>query len=353
MKTIVMILVCVLVASLVGCNSSQHAKRMEPDWDAACEREAPFVKRPFIVMEDGRWLGNGICYGPHRDGQSPDGASPTREQLLEDLLILSKHWQMLRMYGSQDVTEDVLQLIREHDIDMKVVVGAWIATEARVNEAGEIVESFPETKAANRAEVATAIRLANEYPDVVAAVTVGNETHVSWSFHKVRTPVLVDYIRRVRANTTVPVSTADVFSYWARPESKALADEVDFIVTHIYAMWNGQQLEQAMDWTREQYEVNVLAHPDHKFVIGEAGWATQIHKDGDDGKYIKGDAGEDSQEAFYSEFVEWTRHMKIPYFYFEAFDEKWKGGDHPDGAEKHWGLYNSDRTPKKAIAAEE
>jgi exo-beta-1,3-glucanase (GH17 family) len=37
-------------------------------------------------------------------------------------------------------------------------------------------------------------------------------------------------------------------------------------------------------------------------------------------------------------------------FYFEAFDEKWKGGDDkPDGiAEKNWGIYRSDRTAKMA-----
>ena len=31
---------------------------------------------------------------------------------------------------------------------------------------------------------------------------------------------------------------------------------------------------------------------------------------------------------------------------FEAFDEKWKGGEHPNEVEKHWGLIKSDRTPK-------
>ena len=35
-------------------------------------------------------------------------------------------------------------------------------------------------------------------------------------------------------------------------------------------------------------------------------------------------------------------------FYFEAFDEKWKGGQHPAEVEKHWGVYRSDRTPKPA-----
>ncbi|TFG39021.1 MAG: glycosyl hydrolase, partial [Chromatiales bacterium] len=36
-------------------------------------------------------------------------------------------------------------------------------------------------------------------------------------------------------------------------------------------------------------------------------------------------------------------------FFFEAFDEPWKGSEFdPLGAEKHWGLFNVDRTPKQA-----
>ena len=39
-------------------------------------------------------------------------------------------------------------------------------------------------------------------------------------------------------------------------------------------------------------------------------------------------------------------------FLFEAFDEPWKGDPgNPAGAEKHWGLWNVDRTPKPAAAA--
>jgi exo-beta-1,3-glucanase (GH17 family) len=37
-------------------------------------------------------------------------------------------------------------------------------------------------------------------------------------------------------------------------------------------------------------------------------------------------------------------------FLFEAFDEPWKGDpDNPLNAEKYWGLFNVDRTPKQAM----
>jgi exo-beta-1,3-glucanase (GH17 family) len=37
-------------------------------------------------------------------------------------------------------------------------------------------------------------------------------------------------------------------------------------------------------------------------------------------------------------------------FFFEAFDEPWKGDPgNPRGAEKHWGLFKVDRTPKQVM----
>lgn len=42
--------------------------------------------------------------------------------------------------------------------------------------------------------------------------------------------------------------------------------------------------------------------------------------------------------------------MNITTFFFEAFDEDWKGeAGNSLGAEKHWGLFNMDRTPKSVM----
>jgi exo-beta-1,3-glucanase (GH17 family) len=316
---------------------------------AMIARQDPFIKRVFVASIDDRWLGNAVCYGPHRDGQSPDGASPTRDELFEDLKIMGRHWDMIRMYGSRGATETVLQIIQDEELEMKVVVGAWVATEASVGEDGQIIERFADTVQDNREEVNTAIRLANTFPDIVAAVTVGNESQVEWSDHKVRPSILIKYIRQARAQTRVPVSTADVSTYWAKSKSTPVADEVDFIVTHIYAMWNGQQIDNAMAWSKEQYALGFERHPDHQFVIGEAGWATDRLTGGEQDQWMSGDANEANQEVFYRDFIKWTTLNRIPNFFFEAFDENWKGSDEPKEVEKHWGLYNTNRTPKQTL----
>jgi hypothetical protein len=42
--------------------------------------------------------------------------------------------------------------------------------------------------------------------------------------------------------------------------------------------------------------------------------------------------------------------MNITTFWFEAFDEDWKGEpNEPLGAEKHWGLFTVNRRAKRAM----
>ncbi len=284
----------------------------------------------------------GISYGPYRRGQSPQtGVGPTKSQILEDLQILKKdRWQMIRTYGTEPFARRVCEVIREEKLELKLMLGAWIATEK--NDAKQ--------KSANQDQVDCAIELANEFPDVVAAVSVGNETQVFWSFHKVELPTLIRYVRNIRNQIKQPVTVADDFKYWTTDESKRLADELDFIVTHAYAMWLGEQLPDAVSWTEKQYKRVQKKHPSHLVVIGECGWATQKANHGEQAKLIKGKPGAAEQTKFLLAFIEWADKNRVPYFYFEAFDEPWKGGDDPAEVEKHWGIYREDRTAKPAAA---
>ncbi len=315
---------------------------------AACSRDAAaptaptgFGLRPLALEHGGAWIGSGICYGPHRDGQRPGGLAPSDDELRQDLALIAPRWRLIRTYGSAgDLPERLLTIIRADRLPVRVLLGAWIAPPAG------------DGAAANQAEVAMAIRLANAYPDVVAAVVVGNETQVSWSAHKVDLDVLIGHVRAVRAGTTVPVAVADDFGYWLEAGSERLARELDVVITHVHPMWNGVQLEEALAFTQAKYAAVGARHPDRPLVLGEVGWATRRHTEGDQGKYIKGVAGEAEQAAFYREVTAWANEARVPTMFFEAFDENWKGGDHPDEVEKHWGLFRADRTPKPAMVSQ-
>lgn len=328
-------LVLLLFTLVWGCGAASTGTEAE-------SRPTP-ARRP-VLSEPGAASPRGISYGPYREGQAPGGAQPSEAQLLEDLRILAEHWDMLRIYSSLGPAEPILRLIRDHDIPMRVMLGAWVHRERRDDDGLD-----PEKIAANEAEAESAIRLAHEYDDIVFAVCVGNETQVEWSGHRTRAERLVELIRRVRAGVPQPVATADDYNFWNKPESEAVAREIDFLVLHAYAMWNRQELEDAVPWTATTVRSIRELHPDLTIVLGETGWATRVHPTGDAARQIVGDYGEAEQARFYREFTAWAESAELPYFFFEAFDEPWKGGPHPDEVEKHWGLYNVDRTPKLAM----
>jgi exo-beta-1,3-glucanase (GH17 family) len=306
--------------------------------------------RTFEPTVDGQRIYNAVCYGPHRDGQRPGGIQPSAEEFLEDLRLMLSHWKMMRIYGSSEFADTLLAAIRDNGLDMKVMLGVWIDPEERHDDAGEVLERFEEAAAKNRREVDAAIRLANAYPEIVVAVSVGNESLIFWSAHRVPLDILMPHVRRVREGVDVPVTVADDFNYWNKPESRELASEIDFITMHAHPMWNGLQVEEALDWQREQLEDVKSMHTDRLVVIGETGWATSVINEGQQGELIKGKPGEEEQRIFYEAIRDWAEAERQIVFFFEAFDENWKGGMHPAEVEKHWGLFRADRTAKAAMS---
>jgi exo-beta-1,3-glucanase (GH17 family) len=286
--------------------------------------------------------GFGVGYGPFRDGQKPGGPWPTKEQIREDLHVIAQHWRMLRTYGSDEFSRHVCEVIKEDDLPLTIMVGVWVATE----------KDDADQQKANQTQVDGAINIANDFPGIVSAVCVGNESQVFWSFHKVETETLIKYIRQVRSSVSAPVTVADDFLFWIDEASQPVAEELDFLVTHIYAMWHAQPLEKAIAFTDEKFKEVQKKHPAKLIVLGEAGWCTEKQDEGDQANRLQGAAGEAEQAEFFHKYKDWVLTNSVVCFYFTAFDENWKGSDDPQDAEKHWGVFRADRTPKAAMAVE-
>lgn len=308
---------------------------------------SPFVTRP--VSLDGRRPG--IAYGPHRDAQRPGGPSPTRDELREDLHLLAKQWPVIRLYGSAEFASQVIELIRGDHLPLGVLLGVSIVTEARTDSGGRVFERLPGAVAANRREIEAGVKLAKRYRSIVRALVVGNETQVYWSAGRVPQAQIVAAIREVRAQVPQPVTTGDDFAFWESRDSRAVADEVDFVTVHLHPLWNGCQLDTALAWLEHRYDAVVAAHPGKTVVIGETGWATRRNDEGDQGKLMKGAVGEAEQARYLADLTRWLAGSRVPAIVFEAFDENWKGGPDPADVEKHWGLYRADRIPKLAAQA--
>jgi len=123
------------------------------------------------------------------------------------------------------------------------MLGVWVENESK----------DPTHRENNISHVIRAMELANRFPKIIIAVNVGNEAQVFWSWHRMNQENLIRYIRAIRNNISQPVTTADDYNFWNKPESKQVADEVDFIVTHIYPLWNGKTLDAAIPCFALQY----------------------------------------------------------------------------------------------------
>jgi len=124
-----------------------------------------------------------------------------------------------------------------------------------------------------------------------------------------------------------------------------VAAEVDFISIHTYPVWEYKHIEEALEHTRENYYSVARKYPDKPTVITEAGWATKSNGRGINPENVS----EAHQMAYFDKLMKWAENENVLTFFFEAFDESWKGSNEPLEPEKHWGLYNLDRTPKMAV----
>jgi len=290
--------------------------------------------------------GNAICYSGYRNGQSPHaGTYPSYEQIREDLSILARNWQYLRLYDCSPHAETVLKVIRDEQLDFKVMLGLDMAAEVSnphcpwgANFSDDVLYA---NRQANGEEVQRLITLAREYQESVFSVSVGNEASVEWTDHMVPVENLIGYVRAVKDKIGQPVTFCENYVPWTY-KLAPLADELDFIAVHTYPAWEYRSIHDALDYTKENYEAVVERYPGKTVVITEAGWTTAAN-----GRGIEPhNASEELQASYYEQLLEWSAAEGILTFVFEAFDEPWKGSPDPLEPEKHWGLFKVDRTPK-------
>lgn len=322
-----------------------------------------------------------ISFGGYRE-VSRD-IQPTVDDLKEDLRILAAIGiKLLRTYNVYyDEAANLLQAIRDlrqevPKFEMYLMLGAWIDCK----DARSAHPIHHEESEQNAAEIARAVELARQYPDIVKIIAVGNEAMVKWATAYYVEPGIilkwVKHLQDLKKKGELPadlwITSSDNFASWGggdseyhTPELNELIKTVDFISMHTYPMhdthynpafWGVREEEQnlsdeakieaamqrAIAYAKQQYESVVrymkslgVDKPVH---IGETGWASyDNHFYGNNGSR----ANDEYKSARYYQLArEWTDKAGLTCFYFEAFDEPWKDAGNPGGSENHFGLIN-------------
>jgi len=301
----------IIVPNVTGPNNT-YRHRVARLW-------APVPPRKFV----------GVCYGPFRDNEAP-GFYPTLEEMREDICFLKNLTFSIRTYGMIGNLSEIPRICE--DVCLDCYPGAWISKQ----------------KSANEIEIQRLIEVAKNV-SCVKGLIVGNEVLLRGDLTE---DDLIEYIRKVKNSTNLPVTTGEILSVWeSRPR---LAENVDFLLVHIHPYWDGISFENATEYVVEKWENLKKRFPEKEIIIGETGWPTT----GD----IQGNAvaSEENQKTFLEDFKKSAEERNIRYFYFEAFDEKWKrilegagsSGENQkieDGVGEHWGIYYSNGSLKPSL----
>lgn len=346
MKSFKYILAVVALIGVMSCGNTSNTQQTEE------KQETALMSTDNLL--DGQF--RAIAYSGFRTGQHPDRGNgavlPSYEEILEDLQILTKdnNFTLIRLYDCGENSRMVLETIEKHNINVKVLLGMWLDAEISNHEGcpwlSEAItdEKLAEHAIKNREELNEGIRLANKYSEIIVAVNVGNEALVEWNDHMVTVDSVISYVKQVKAAIEQPVTVADNYDWWVK-KGADLAQAVDFLSIHVYPAWVGKDIDEGLSHTIENTMEVYNAFPNKQIVITEAGWASIASEFG-----LR--ASQEKQLRYYNEVMDWAEQNNITTFFFEAFDEDWKGNpDNPQGAEKHWGIFTVDRKPKKVMQA--
>lgn len=293
--------------------------------------------------------GTAVCYSGYRKGQRPGHIYPSYDEVYEDLRIISKQWEYIRLYSCDTHSKTVLEVIHNEKMDLKVMLGAYIEAEENNPNCpwGGGVYSptqLAKNKKNNQKKMDTLIGLANQYPEIIFSLSVGNESCVDWTDHLVSVDAVISYVKYVKAHAKQPVTFCENYVPWL-DKLEPLVDEVDFISIHTYPVWEYKTIDEGMEFTKQNYEAVAQKYPNKLIVITEAGWTTQSNGYGIPVEHVNPEV----QKIYYKALTHWSTSESILTFVFEAFDEPWKGSEDPNEPEKHWGLYTVDRAPKLAM----
>jgi glucan 1,3-beta-glucosidase len=219
------------------------------------------------------------------------------DQIRADLAKLTNYTDCVRTYSVDNGLDQVPQVARE--LGLKVMLGIWIGVTAKKNEQ----------------ELARALELTRTYRDVIESVVVGNEVLL----RRDQTPSkLMQYIRRVREATDLPITYADVWEFWLdHPE---VARDVSFITIHMLPYWEDEPvaIESAVPHIARVLARVQRAFPEHRLFIGEAGWPSM-------GRQRAGALPSlVNQARFFREFTRYAALHGVRYNFIEAFDQPWK-----------------------------
>lgn len=381
-KTTYILNLILLVFLVMSCKENKQKERIPND-----QRQKEVTAKD--ILGNSNYLA--ISYGGYR--KSSRDFQPTIGELKEDMKILhAMNIRILRTYNVQLAhTSNILKAIRElknedSTFEMYLMLGAWIDCKNAWTD--KPVDHNIESEN-NAAEIDRAVSLAQEYPEIVKVIAVGNESMVKWATsYYVQPNVILKWVTHLQSlkekgdlSKDLWITSSDNFASWGGGDPQyhvedltKLIKAVDYLSVHTYPMhdthynpvfWGvfGNETElsslKRIDIAMNRANTYAISQVDSvaryikslgiykPIYVGETGWASASN-----GFYgAKGSKATDEykESIYYNNIRQWTNENNMSCFYFEAFDEPWKDAHNKGGSENYFGLFTVDGKAKYAL----
>jgi exo-beta-1,3-glucanase (GH17 family)/cellulose synthase/poly-beta-1,6-N-acetylglucosamine synthase-like glycosyltransferase len=246
---------------------------------------------------------------------------PTVAEIEGDLALLEGKTHAVRSYTVEGTLAEIPALAHKHGIN--VALGGWIDNRLEKN----------------AVEIERLIEIADRNRRNVVRVVVGNEVVLR---NDIPVAQLIEYLRHVRAEVGMPVSTAEPWHIWTKhPE---LVAEVDYLAVHMLPYWEKIHIDIAVDYVVDRINELKQLYPDKPVVIAEVGWPSH-------GRTRQSAVASEANEAiFLRRFLARAVQEGYIYYVMEAFDQPWKA--QTEGAVgAYWGVFDVQRQPKFEFSA--
>ncbi|CAO3566618.1 unnamed protein product [Mortierella alpina] len=316
----------------------------------------------------------GIDYTP-RGSQEPD-CRVNLGQVIEDIKILSQLTTRIRLYGMAcSQTADVLRAIEYLGLpEMQVILTLWVdhnpvSWQKQSRLFWNLIDNDLETSGSSESKGVAAGKPTAVSPVSarIIGISVGNEVLFrnegkAKSKEFVPLGVLTGYMSEIRRGLVERAATAalssdvsvvslgrhlseiPIFSSDLGRNALQIVDQADWIMSNIHPFFAYTPVQEAAAWAFANYKTETLPAASGKpAVISEVGWPSGPSS----AKMGTAVPSIENLQIFLDSWVCQANKRKVPYYYFEAFDEPWKSSI--NARESQWGIMTVDRRLKVNI----
>jgi exo-beta-1,3-glucanase (GH17 family) len=289
----------------------------------------------------------GIAYTPE-GSQLPDCGNSLAD-VITDIQLLSQLTTRVRLYGADcNQTELVLEAIKQTKVNMSVVVANYpIATDGGAAYTQQAILLEQAIQAYGTDHI-IGMTVGNEF--ILDYLDANDATDPNGSVGDEGAEILLGFINDSKTmlknmSVSLPVGNSDAGSYF----NNLVLEDVDYGMANVHPWFANVSIEQAAGWTwsfftgtDEVLSASLSNKP--TMSIAETGWPTNATNAaaGSNGPSI---ASEANLQIYLDTFVCAANANGTEYYFFEYFDEPWKGEEF-GGVEGYWGLFYSNRTLK-------